>query len=208
MDRRIAMSVAACILATDAPRTPRAALNAPVTLDEAIAQRRSVRTFTGTPPSNDAIGRLCWAAQGITDTTTGHRAAPSAGALYPLELYVVGRAGVFHYEPRLNALPRTTSEDRRDALARASLGQDAVRQASVSFVITAVVARTRAKYGDRAERYAYLEAGHAAQNLLLEATSLHLGAVPIGAFDDDAVRRVLGASMEETPLYVIPVGSR
>lgn len=178
-----------------------------MTVEAALAQRRSIRAFTG-DVSKDAIGRLCWAAQGITEPTGGLRTAPSAGALYPLELYVVGSAGVLHYEPRRNALSRVTSDDRRDALARAALGQSVVKQASVAFVITAVVARTRAKYGDRAERYAYLEAGHAAQNLLLEATSLRLGATPVGAFDDDAVRRVVGAGAEQTPVYVIPVGAR
>ncbi len=203
MTPRLFALIAAGVLAADQPRDRGA-----MTVEAALAGRRSIRTFSGAVVTRDEVGRLCWAAQGITERASGLRTAPSAGASYPLELYVVGADGVFHYEPHKNALPRITSDDRRDALARAALGQGVVKQANVAFVITAVVARTREKYGERAERYAYLEAGHAAQNLLLEATSLHLGATPVGAFDDDAVRRVVGAATEETPLYVIPVGGR
>lgn len=176
-----------------------------VTLDYALRHRRSIRSFSAEPLSLGHVGQLCWAAQGVTEPTLGHRTAPSAGALYPLELYVVLPSGVFHYEPRHHRLKRVGNTDRRTRLARAALGQDSVRLAGVNLVITAVVSRTRV-YHDRAERYVHLEAGHAAENVLLEATALGLGTVPIGAFDDAAVRRAIGAPLEETPLYILSVG--
>jgi SagB-type dehydrogenase family enzyme len=175
-------------------------------LDDAIRRRRSVRAFDSRALSQEHLGQLCWAAQGITEPALGRRAAPSAGALYPLEVYLVLPSGLFHYEPRGHRLRRIDGSDRRAALARAALGQDAVRGAAVDIVITAVVSRTHSKYGSRAERYAQLEAGHAAQNVLLEATALGLGAVPVGAFDDGAVRAVIGASADEAPLYILAVG--
>lgn len=209
MNRLLVLAAAACALATDQPRISSADVaQSPMTVMDAIRQRRSTRTFTGEPISQDATARLCFAAQGITDAAGGLRASPSAGALYPLELYVVAPNGVFHYQPRGNAVARIGTGDRREALARAARGQDAVRRAGAALVITAVVSRTRAKYGDRAERYALLEAGHAAENVLLEATSLRLGSVPIGAFDDDAVRTVIDAPRDELPVYVIAVGAR
>lgn len=176
------------------------------TLDDVIRRRRSVRSFGVQPVSLQHVGQLCWAAQGITDPSLGLRASPSAGALFPLELYVVLPSGVFHYEPRGHRLRRIDTRDRRDVLARAALGQDPVRAAGVDFVITAALSRTRVKYAGHAERYVQLEAGHAAENLLLEATALGLGAVPIGAFDEGAARATISASAEETPLYVIAAG--
>ncbi len=177
-----------------------------VPLDDAIQRRRSVRTFSTQPVSLEQIGQLCWAAQGLTEPTLGYRAAPSAGALYPLQLYVVLPHGVFHYEPRGHRMRRIDSADRRAKLSSSSLGQDAVHLANVDFVITGIAARTRAKYHDRAERYLHLEAGHAAQNVLLEVAALGLASVPIGAFDDAAVRRAIGAPADETPLYILAIG--
>ena len=177
-----------------------------VSLDDALRRRRSVRVFAARALSSEHVGQLCWAAQGITEPAAGLRTAPSAGALYPLELYVVLPDGVFRYEPRAHRLRRIDATDQRVVLSRATLGQDAVRLASADLVITAALSRTRAKYGDRAERFAHLEAGHAAQNVLLEATSLGLAAVPIGAFDDGDVRRAIGAPADELPLYVIAIG--
>lgn len=180
--------------------------SAATSLDALLGSRRSVRTFSTRALAWEHVRRLCWAAQGITDPTLGRRTAPSAGALYPLELYVVAPNGAFHYEPDTDTLTKLHDRDLRAELARAALGQDAVRSPAIDIIVTAVLARTRAKYGARAERYAQLEAGHAAQNVLLEATARGLGSVPIGAFDDDAVRAVVGASRDETPLYVIAVG--
>jgi SagB-type dehydrogenase family enzyme len=168
-----------------------------------LAMRRSTRVFDVRALADDELAQLLWAAQGTSD---GHRTAPSAGALYPLTVRVVDPRGVWRYVPADHALVRE-SATRTTELAAASLGQDAVTHAPATLVITAELAITRRKYGDRAERYATLEAGHAAQNVLLTATALGLAAVPVGAFDDAAVRRALGLSSAEMPLYLIPVGA-
>lgn len=177
-----------------------------VSLEDALRRRRSIRSFSSRELSREHLGQLCWAAQGITEPRAGLRTAPSAGALYPLEVYVVVPSGVFHYEPREHQLRRIDGADRRAALARSALGQESVRAASADIVMTAAVSRLREKYRDRAERYAHIEAGHAAQNVLLEATALGLGAVPIGAFEDVEVQRTIGAPMDEVPLYILAVG--
>jgi SagB-type dehydrogenase family enzyme len=183
-----------------APRT-----DSDVSLEEALATRRSAREFTDEPLTTQQISQLLWAAQGIT-ADWGGRTAPSAGALYPLEVYVATREGLYHYLPeghRLQILGRT---DLRAPLADAALGQTAVSDAPTVFVIAAVYARTAEKYEDRAERYVQLEAGHACQNLLLEAVALGLGAVPMGSFSDAEVARTLGLPTGQTPLYLVPVG--
>ena len=201
-----------CEARTDAAPAPpdpdRRALPPPrrdggMSLARALASRRSVRTFGVRALDEAQLGQLLWAAQGLAD---GHRTAPSAGALYPLAVRVADGRGVWRYAPAEHALIRETSEDRRGAVAEASFGQEAVRAPAV-LVISAEIAITARKYGRRAERFAVLEAGHAAQNVLLTAAALELGAVPVGAFDDTAVRRVLRLAGDVTPLYVIPVGA-
>jgi SagB-type dehydrogenase family enzyme len=187
---------------------PRPRRTSEVSLEEAFAARRSLRTFAQRPLDQAQLGQLLWAAQGITGAGGRGRTAPSAGALYPLELYVATAEGLFRYEPRAHSLERRLARDPRPELAKAALGQESVRQAPAVFVISGVEARTRAKYGARARRYVHLEAGHAGQNLLLQAAALGLGAVPVGAFEDDQVRRVLSLPAGEAPLYLIPVGPR
>jgi SagB-type dehydrogenase family enzyme len=174
-------------------------------LEEVIGARRSVREFAGQELSWEEIAQLLWAAQGETDPR-GLRAAPSAGALYPLEIYVALPDGVYHYLPQGHTIERVTDRDVREDLWQAGLKQEALRQAPAVFVVTAVYERTEAKYGERAERYVHLEAGHAAQNLLLQAVALDLGAVPVGAFYDDQVVDVLGLPSDHRPLYLVPVG--
>lgn len=177
-----------------------------ISVEEAIQRRRSVREFSDVALSDAEHGQLLWAAQGITHRTMGLRAAPSAGALYPLELYLVTKAGVFHYEPRAHELRQTMSTDVRPALFRAALRQESVRDAPSVFVFAGVYKRTARKYGARAERYVHMEVGHAAQNLLLQAVALGLVAVPIGAFQDDDVEQVLALPSTHRPLYLVPVG--
>lgn len=185
---------------------PAPRLSGPISLEEALASRRSVREFEDRDLTPQEISQLLWAAQGITDPETGHRTAPSAGALYPLEVYLVKQDGVFHYMPRDHRLVQKSREDLRAALSAAALGQEAVGDASVDIVITAVVGRTRVRYGARAERYVEIEAGHVGQNIHLQAVALGLGSVPIGAFEDDAVARLLRLPSREQPLYIVPVG--
>lgn len=183
---------------------PRAA--GTLSVEEAISTRRSVREFSRDPLSMDEIGQLFWSAQGITDSASGHRASPSAGALYPLEVYAVTHDGVYHYLPANHQLERVIARDLRLSLAGAALGQTAVQEAAVDFVFTGVVSRTSGKYGDRAERFVYMEAGHAAENMLLQALALGLGGVTIGGFSDDAVRTVLALPAGEQPLYIVSIG--
>lgn len=197
-------------LSTAAPEVGEISLPSPrltgaMSLEEAIAIRRSVREFTEERLSWEEISQLLWSAQGITDLR-GLRAAPSAGALYPLEMYVVLPDGAYHYLPQRHTLEAVSEEDLRGDLWQAGLRQDALREAPAIFVIAAVYERTEAKYGERAKRYVEIEVGHAAQNLLLQAVALDLGAVPIGAFYDDQVRAGLGSPPDHQPLYLIPVG--
>jgi SagB-type dehydrogenase family enzyme len=177
-----------------------------LSLEQVIAQRRSVREFQPEPLRAEQIGQLCWAAQGITDPAHGYRAAPSAGALYPLELYLVTKDGLYHYLPQQHALEQLGAKDLRSDLARAALEQAWVGDAPLTMVITAVGRRTAAKYGQRAERYCLIEVGHAAQNVLLQAVALGLGAVPVGAYDDARVDRTLGLPADRRALYLIPIG--
>lgn len=180
-------------------------LTGDVALEEAIVSRRSVREFTDEALSRSEISQLLWAAQGITDER-GLRAAPSAGALYPLEVYIALPDGTYHYLPRSHAIQLVSERDLREDLWEAGLKQDALRQAPAIIVIAAVYERTEAKYGDRAQRYVQMEAGHAAQNLLLQAVALGLAAVPIGAFYDDQVQASLGLPADHRVLYLISVG--
>lgn len=175
-------------------------------LEEALAERRSVREFDDRPLTTAELGQLLWAAQGIT-RENGRRTAPSAGALYPLEVYVATAEGVFHYVPSGHKWTIHSQTDARPDLFQAALRQAAVRQAPAVFIVTAIYQRTAEKYGaERSPRYVHLEAGHAAQNLLLEAVALGLGAVPIGAFYDEEVQLVLDLPIDHEPLYLIPVG--
>lgn len=176
-----------------------------VSLEGALTRRRSIREFTEEGLTSAEISGLFWAGQGITDPR-GFRTAPSAGALYPLELYVATGEGVYHYLPQSHRLAMLSPGDMRLGLWEAGLEQDALRKAPAIIVIAAVYARTEGKYGPRAERYVRLEAGHAAQNILLQATALDLGAVPIGAFYDQKVQEVLALPLDHEPLYLIPVG--
>lgn len=176
------------------------------TLEQVLASRRSVRSFAERPLAEGELGQLLWAAQGITDDE-GDRTAPSAGALFPLETYVASAEGVFHYAPRRHRLRRIDGEDRRHQLFRAALEQDPVLKAPVTIVLAAVYRRTARKYGERrSPRYVHMEVGHAAQNLLLQAVALGLGAVVIGAFEDDEVSAALSLPADQRPLYLIPVG--
>lgn len=184
---------------------PKPRLQSERSLEQTLASRRSIREFSNEPVTDAEVSQLLWAAQGVTDSA-GLRAAPSAGALYPLETYVVRSSGLFQFDTTRHLLTQRSDRDLRQAIHGAALAQDALIEAPAVFVITAVYARTRAKYGDRAERYVHMEAGHAAQNLLLQAVALDLGGVPIGAFNDSQLRQTLGLSDDEAPLYLIPVG--
>lgn len=180
-------------------------------LAEALRLRRSVREFGAEPLNLEDAAQLLWAAQGVTHPD-GLRAAPSAGALYPLELYLVAGnlsglvQGVFRYRPGPHALEPVQEGDCRGALARAALDQECVAEAPATLAFCGVTARTAVRYGGRSERYVLLEVGHAAENAALQAAALGLGSVMVGAFDDAEVRRLLGLAREEEPWLLVPVG--
>ncbi len=182
-----------------------------VSVEEALRKRRSERDYADKPLSLSDVSRLLWAAQGVT-SSDGKRTAPSAGALYPLEVYlVVGEVdglggGVYRYDPRRHTLAMTVSGDRRGKLAKAALGQSFVAEAAVDVVIAGVYERATGKYGRRGVRYVHMEAGHASQNIYLQAVSLGFGTVAVGAFDDGDVKKILELPKDEEPLYIMPVG--
>lgn len=185
-----------------------------ISLEEAISRRRSVRDFSPEPISQSQLSQILWAAQGITETTLKSRAIPSAGATYPLEIFVAcGRngieeisAGIYHYNVADHSLSLHHQGDVRLDLARAALDEAMIYQAPVDIIICALYQRTTRHYGDRGERYVHIEVGHAGQNIYLEATALGLATVAIGAFHDEPVREVLRLDKQYKPLYIMPVG--
>jgi SagB-type dehydrogenase family enzyme len=181
------------------------ALKGGMSFEEAIAARRSVRDFAGDRLTEKELSQLLWSAQGIT-RSWGGRTAPSAGALYPIEMYIVLQEGLFRYVSRGHKLVKISDQNLFNPLAGAALGQECLRHAPAVIVMTAVYERTERKYGRRGERYVKMEVGHAAENILIQAVSLGLGAVPIGAFYDDQVSRALNLPENHEPLYLIPVG--
>lgn len=179
--------------------------NGALSLEATLARRRSTRTFGAEQLTPVELGQLLWAAQGIT-SGDNRRAAPSPSALYPLECYVVTADGVFRYLPNEHALCPTRTGDLRADLRRAAHEQPFVEAAPAVIVIAGAVERVAVRYGDRATRYMAIEAGHAAQGLLLEATAMGLVGLGCGSFDDDEVARVVGLGEGETALYLVPIG--
>ena len=176
-----------------------------ISVEEAISRRRSCQAYQRRPLSLEQIGQLCWAAQGVT-SSDGLRAAPSAGASYPLELYLVCREGLFHYRPDGHGLEKRSAQDARRELAQAALKQEFIAEAPVVLVITAVYERTTRRYRDRGIRYVHMDVGLAVENLHLQAEALGLGSVSIGAFEDDRIAEILHLPSTERPLYLVPVG--
>ena len=179
--------------------------------EEVVTKRRSRRDYSGEPLKLEEVSQVLWAAQGITDKR-GFRAVPSAGALYPLEVYmVVGNvenleSGIYHYKPEKHLLIKNISGDKRLDLCGAAFSQASIKNAPISIIVCAVYARVTQKYSSRGQRYVHMEAGHAGQNIFLQAESLGLGTVPIGAFSDSEVKKILNLSEEQEPLYIFPVG--
>jgi len=185
-----------------------------VSLEEAIARRRSVRDFAPEPVSPSQLSQLLWAAQGISNARGRYRTAPSAGATYPLEIFVAcGRNGIdgvddgiYHYNIDSHSLTLHYKGDVRQELARAALGQGFIYEAPVDIIICALYERATGIYGSRGERYIHMEVGHVGQNIYLQATTLGLATVAIGAFYDEQVREVLRLDEHYKPLYIMPVG--
>jgi SagB-type dehydrogenase family enzyme len=190
---------------------PEPRLDGEVPVERALQSRRSLRKFAPEPLSLAAASQLLWAAQGITDRQ-GLRTAPSAGALYPLEILLVAgnvsgvRPGVYRYDPRGHRLSRVLDGDTRERIAEAALEQEWIAEAPAILVIAAVYERTARKYKRRTERYVHIEAGHAAQNVYLQAAALGLGTTMVGAFRDEELARALGLESDMKPIGLLPVG--
>jgi SagB-type dehydrogenase family enzyme len=198
----------------DVIELPDVQINGSTTVEEALLNRRSIRVYSSDYVTLTELGQLLWAAQGITMPDRGFRTAPSAGGLYPLELFVAAgsvtdlAAGIYRYGPANHTLEKIAETDVLPALSEAAISQESVRDGSVAIVIAAVYQRTQQKYGDRGVRYVHMEVGHAAQNVYLQAESLNLGTVFIGAFIDEEVQDIMGMDQDELPLGIMPVGRR
>ena len=192
-------------------KLPQPKYDSQFSLEKAVLKRRSIRSYAGKALALDDISQLLWAAQGITYASS-LRTAPSAGATYPLQIYLVAGSvtdlspGIYKYDNQAHALTLLANGDQREELAEAALGQSWVVESAMSIVITAVYERTTRRYGERGERYVHMEAGHVSQNIYLQAAALGLGTVAVGAFDDASVIRLLRLLPSEEPLYIMPVG--
>jgi SagB-type dehydrogenase family enzyme len=188
-------------------------LEGALSVEAALRARRSVREYHDAPLTLGEVSQLLWAAQGITHAD-GLRTAPSAGALYPLEVHlVVGEIegidpGVYRYRPNGHSVVKVRGGDCRGDLAAAALDQEQVARCAVVLVLSAVYERVTGKYAERGVRYADMEAGLVAENVHLQVAGLGLGTVIVGAFEDDRVRSILGMVVNETPLLLLPVGRR
>ena len=204
-------SISAATRSGDALSLPAPRQDSGFSLERALHERRSVRDFGKTTLTQDEVSQLLWAAQGVT-SRDGLRTAPSAGALYPLELYLVASnvqnldPGIYKYVPAGHKLMKIIAGDQRHKLALAAHGQDSVGDAAAVLVFTAVERRTTRKYGSRGVRYVHIEIGHASQNVFLEATALDIRTVVVGAFEDGAVGELLHLPEGEAPLYLMPLG--
>jgi len=181
-------------------------LTGTMSLEQALATRRSIRSFSSETLNYSQLGQLAWAAQGITEQKMGFRTAPSAGAIYPIKLYFATAQGLFIYNPVDHTLVEILNKDIRAGLSGSALGQAAVAQAPCDIIIAGSARDLTPKYGQMARTYTMLEVGHVAQNILLQAVALDLGAVPIGAFEAGAVRRLCQLTTTVEPFYIISVG--
>ena len=185
-----------------------------MSLEEAISKRSSVRDYRDESISLEHLSQLLWAAQGITHGGI-FRAAPSAGATYPLELFVVAgkveglKAAIYRYDAKSHSLHLHMEGDQRQKLTdTSSFHQDFIAQVPVDIVICAIYERTSNFYGERGVRYVHMDTGHAAENIALQAVALGLDTVMVGAFDDEGMSRVMRLPGELKPLYIIPVGKQ
>jgi SagB-type dehydrogenase family enzyme len=189
-------------------KLPEPAMDSNFSVERAINERMSVRSYKDEPLTLKEVSQLLWASQGTV--ASGRRAAPSAGATYPLEIFLAAgkveglKPGLYKYKNKEHSLELIKEGDLRKGLSNAALRQDMILKAPATIVVAAVFERTRARYGARTERYVHMEAGHVGENIMLQATALGLGTVPVGAFVDREVKDLLG--IKEEPLYLFPVG--
>mgnify|MGYP000554194144 CR=1 FL=1 len=203
-----------CMSDTKNIKLPDPSYHGKTSVEEAIKKRRTIRNFQKKSLKLSQLSQLLWSAQGITDDKGFMRSVPSAGALYPLDIYVVVgekgveglEPGVYHYSPRQHIINEVCKNDKRKDVARASLSQMWMANAPIILIITAEYKRITGKYGERGIRYAIMEVGHVAQNIFLQSESLGLGAGIVGAFYDNEVARSINAFKNHQPLIIMPVG--
>lgn len=190
---------------------PAPAFESNTSVEEALLKRRSIRDYKAEPLTLTDVSQLLWAAQGITHPQ-GYRTAPSAGGLYPLDVFLVAgevtdlEPGIYRYKPEGHELHLVLEGDHRQELSEAALGQSAVSEAPAVIVITAVYERTKVKYGERGVQYVHIEVGCASENIYLQAVSLGLDTVFIGAFHDGEISETLRLEANEQPLGLMPLG--
>jgi SagB-type dehydrogenase family enzyme len=195
-------------------KLPLPQLEGKMSVEEALARRRSRRVFKDYSLTIEQVSQLLWSAQGITEERNGLRTAPSAGALYPLDIYlVVGKdkvedlkVGVYHYNPLQHSLTIILEEDRRREISQACLDKNQIENAPVSLIITAEFSRTTNKFGKKGINFVYMEAGHVAQNIYLQVESLGLATVSMGGIREKDISQALNLPEQYIPLYVMPVG--
>lgn len=186
-----------------------------LSLEECLAKRRSCRYFADKPLVLGQVSQILWAAQGISDMRRDFRTAPSAGATYPLQLFLIAgkggveglEAGLYQYIPPPHALKLLRGGEFREELSRHALNQRFIARSPVSLVLCAIYERTSWHYGQRARRYVHMEIGHAGQNIYLQAEALGLASVAVGAFNDEMVGKLLGLEKDVSPLYIMPLGT-
>lgn len=194
-------------------KLPPPILKGQVSLEEALTARRSIRQYADAPLTLEQVSQILWAAQGVT-SPDGKRTAPSAIAIYPLQVYLIAgkvdnlASGLYKYNPNGHELSKLKDGDLRADLSTASMSQASIRGAAVNIIITGDMAKMVKKAGEGSEKWVYIEAGHAAQNLCLEATALNLGTVTVGGIKPDILRQALGIPAEEAPIYILPVGKK
>jgi SagB-type dehydrogenase family enzyme len=181
-------------------------LTGTVSFEEALTKRRSIRLFANTPLESEQISQLAWAGQGITEKQRGLRTAPSAGEIYPIDLYFATEEGLFVYHPADHSMEQTSDKDIRSNLAVAASMQESVATAGCDIIIAGAVRKLSTQFRNKAKTFMLLEAGHVAQNILLQATCLGLGSVPIGSFTTKEVSRACRLPAGFEPLYIICVG--
>lgn len=192
-------------------KLPKPQYDSNVSIEETLLKRRSIRSYKSEPLAIAEISQLLWSAQGVTNRK-GFRTAPSAGALYPLEVYIAAGkvtdldAGIYKYYAHRHEIVNTVKGDKRSELCRAGLGQSSIKNAPAVMVFCAVFERVTGRYGERGIQYVHMEVGHAIQNVCLQAISLGLGSVIIGAFNDYDVKEVMNFELDEHPLLILPVG--
>ena len=192
-------------------KLPEPKKNGSVSIEKALANRRSVRSYSSEPVSLNELSQLLWAAQGITNKS-GFRTAPSAGALYPLKLYIIAKnvkslkKGTYKYIPSGHKLIKVKPNTNIEKVFKGALSQWSIKDASLNIIFGADFSVTEEKYKNRARQYVYQEAGHAAQNVYLQAESLEIGTVVIGAFYKNEIKSAVGMEDNETPICIMPVG--